>query len=377
MSDATRVSTLVLGAGPSGLAVAGALRLRGHEATVVDRADAVGHSWRQHYRRLHLHTPKQLSHLPGLPWPADHPQYPSRQQVVEYLEAYAAHHDIRPRFGVAVEGATPTDGGWHVRTSAGDLVARHFVVASGYNAAPWRPSWPGQDTFAGRVIHSGDYRDGAPFRGQRVLVVGAGNSGAEIALDLWEHGATVEWSIRGPINVGPRDPFGVPAQVFGIANRHLPLAAADALGGAVVERHMRGLEAFGIRRAAEGPATQLVRRGRVMLLDVGTIDLVRQGHIIVRPGIEAFEGEQVVFADATRCAAHAVVLATGYRPALDRFLPDAEALTDARGYPRWHGRPGAVPGLWFCGFANPLSGALRESRLEARRIARGIARGLA
>lgn len=376
MSDATRVSTLVLGAGPSGLAVAGALRQRGRDATVVDRADAVGHSWRHHYRRLHLHTPKQLSHLPGLPWPADHPQYPSRQQVVDYLEAYAAHHDIRLHFGVAVETASLAEGGWRVQTSAGDFLTPHFVVASGYNAAPWRPSWPGQEAFAGRVLHSGDYRDGAPFRGQRVVVVGAGNSGAEIALDLWEHGATVEWSIRGPINVGPRDPFGVPAQVFGIANRHLPLAAADALGGAVVERYMRGLESLGIRRATEGPATQLVRRGRVMLLDVGTIDLVRQGQIVVRPGIEAFEGEQVVFADATRCAADAVVLATGYRPALDRFLPDAEALTDARGYPRWHGRPGAVPGLWFCGFANPLSGALRESRLEARRIARGIDRGL-
>ncbi|MCB9540214.1 MAG: NAD(P)/FAD-dependent oxidoreductase [Myxococcales bacterium] len=375
MSDATQASTLVLGAGPAGLAVAGALRMRGHDAIVVDRADAVGHSWRHHYRRLHLHTPKQLSHLPGLPWPAADPQYPSRQQVVDYLEAYAAHHDIRPRFGVAVEAAAPADGGWRVQTSEGEIHARHFVVASGYNAVPWRPVWPGEADFGGRILHSGDYRDGAPFRGQRVLVVGAGNSGAEIALDLWEHGATVEWSIRGPINVGPRDPFGVPAQVFGIANRHLPLALADALGGAVVERYMRGLEALSIRRAAEGPATQLVRRGRVMLLDVGTIDLVRQGHIRVRPGIEGFESDAVVYADGGRGEVDTVVLATGYRPALDRFLADAEALTDARGYPRWHGRPGAVPGLWFCGFANPLSGALRECRLEAQRIARAIDRG--
>ena len=370
------IPIVIVGAGPSGLAVVASLRARGLDAVILDRGEGVGQSWRDHYRRLHLHTPKQLSHLPGLRFGADLPQYPSRQQVVDYLEAFARHHALAPRFGVEVRRASPGAGGWQLETSSGAMAARHLVVASGYNAEPVRPTWEGEADFAGRVLHSRDYRDGKPFEGQRVMVVGAGNSGAEIALDLWESGARVAWSVRHPVNIGPRDPLGLPAQLFGIMNRRLPLAVADGLSRVIIGRFMRGLDRFGLRQPVEGPATLLARDGRVMLLDVGTIDLVRQGQIQVHAGIERFTATGVITAQGGAVPLDAVVLATGYRPRLDRWLTVADQVTDARGHPRWHAAPGGLPGLWFCGFANPISGGLRESRIEARRLARHLGRAL-
>ena len=223
-------------------------------------------------------------------------------------------------------------------------------------------------------MHSSAYQDGAPYAGQDVLVVGAGNSGAEIAIDLWEHGARVSLCVRGPVHVAPRDAFGMPAQLVGIAYSKLPVSVADALARRLLRLAVPDLAPYGLERPEKGPVKMLVEDGRVPLIDVGTLALIRQGHIRVVPGIEGFGEREVHFVDGKQLPIDAVVLATGYRARLDRFLEDADTLTGARGYPRWHGVAGPVPGLYFCGFANPVSGALRESGIEARRIARSIAR---
>ncbi len=371
--------TLVLGAGPSGLAVAACLRERGQTFVQVDRADAVGAAWRGHYRRLHLHTVKRHSGLPGLPFPDHDPTYPSRQQVVDYLERYVEHHGLEPRLGVHVHGARHDGSHWRLETSEGEIQATNLVVASGYNGLPQIPEWPGLSRsdalFAGVVVHSSAYQDGAPFVGQDVLVVGAGNSGAEIAIDLWEHGARVALCVRGPVHVAPRDAFGVPAQLVGIAYSKLPVSVADVLARRLLRLAVPDLAPYGLQRPEKGPVKMLVEDGRVPLIDVGTLALIRQGHVRVVPGIEGFGEREVRFVDGQQLPFDAVVLATGYRARLDRFLEDADTLTDDRGYPRWHGVAGPVPGLYFCGFANPVSGALRESGIEARRIARSITRG--
>ncbi len=142
---------MIIGAGPSGLAAAGALRAAGAEAVVLEAADAVGSLWRKHYDRLHLHTVKKHSALPGLPYPDDVPKHVPRDAVVAYLERYAEHFDIRPRFGVRVGGISRLEGRYALDTSDGALTAANVIVATGYNRRARTPEWPGQADFGGRI----------------------------------------------------------------------------------------------------------------------------------------------------------------------------------------------------------------------------------
>src|SRR5262249_47185304 len=142
--------------------------------------------------------------------------YPSRAQVVEYLERYARQFQIEPRFGHAVTSARRTEAGWVVRAGDAEIQSRALVVATGYNRVPKLPDFPGRERFRGAVLHSSGYQNGDAFRGKRAIVVGIGNSGGEIALDLWEHGVDTTLSVRSPVHVVPRDLYGIPAQVNSI-----------------------------------------------------------------------------------------------------------------------------------------------------------------
>ncbi len=366
---------VVLGAGPSGLAVGGALRMKGVSFEVLERADAPGHTWRTHYDRLHLHTVKQHSSLPGLPWPAHVPMYPSRDEVVAYLEAYARHHRIEARLGETITRVRRDGDRWAVEHTSGTTRARHVVVATGYNRVPHIPTWPGREGFAGEVIHSGAYRNGRAFKGRRALVVGAGNSGAEIALDLWESGARTALCVRGPLHVVPRDVFGIPAQVNSLrVMSRLPPRVADRLSLLMLDRVVGDLSPWGIRRPAIGPVSQVLVNKQIPLIDVGTVALIKQGHIRVVPGIARFTEAGVALDDGSALDLDLVVLATGYRPALDAFLDDAPRYTDARGYPTHFGADAPAPGLYFVGYRNPLTGALHDIAREATAIAAHIAR---
>ena len=220
-----QADTLVIGAGPAGLAVAACLKKRGASCIILDRAGEVGSSWRHHYDRLHLHSDRDRSALPYLPFPAGTPRYPSREQVIGYLELYARHFDLAPRFNEEVRTVRPCGPGWITTTTAGVYHSRRVVVATGYNAVPYLPQWRGQERFRGRILHSSEYRNGESFRGQSVLVVGFGNSGGEIAIDLHEHGARVAMAVRGPVNIVPREILGVPVLAISIALNRLPAAA--------------------------------------------------------------------------------------------------------------------------------------------------------
>lgn len=366
-------STIIIGAGPAGLAVAACLQQRGLDHLLIDRAAAVGSSWRNHYRRLHLHTVKHHSGLPGLPFPDHYPQYPSRAQVVDYLEAYAAHFDLQPALGEAVTQAQPVADGWQVQTDRRRLTARHLVVASGYNAIPHRPDFEGLATFNGAVLHAAEYRDGAPFAGQSVVVVGCGNSGAEIAIDLFEHGAAaVTMIVRGPRYVTPRDLHGLPAQSTAIALNRLPRRLGDGIARLANRLTMGDLTQYGFQRPKAGPLTEVDRGGRVALIDIGTLALIKQGAIATAPAIARLEPDAVICVDGRRVPAQAIVLATGYRAGIHAFLDPAIAQLDDRGLPQHHGTAGAAPGLFFCGFRNPSTGALREMGIEAQRIAAQI-----
>ncbi len=368
-------AVVIVGAGPAGLAVAACLQRIGVPCVLLERGDRVGMSWHQHYVRLHLHTAKAFSGLPYVPFPRHYPRYPSRLQLIAYLEAYAAHFDIQPHFRENVVAATHTDGAWRTTTTGAVYRSPNLVIATGYNLHPYQPTWPGQAQFLGSIVHSSAYRNGQPYRGKRVLVVGFGNSGGEIAIDLWEHGAQlVVLSVRGPVNVTPRELFGIPATVFAIVQRKLPPPIADALTAPLLRMRFGDLARYGLRKAADGPLTQITTCRRIPLIDVGTVRSIRTGAIMVQPGVVEFTDRRVIFANGSTDEFDTVILATGYRPALDTWLTEASQVTDEQGISCTSGYETGVPGLYFCGFRSVATGLLREINIEAKRIAQAIAR---
>ena len=340
--------------------------------------DSIAASWRTRYRRLHLHTAKQHSGLPHLPFPRHHPRYPSREQVIEYLELYRQHFAIEPRFGQRVQGIVRApDGSWTTTTTTGDAHrSRHVVLCTGRLDTPRRPHWPGEEGFAGEILHSSAYVDGERFAGQRILVVGLGNSGAEIALDLVEHGAHPDIAVRSPVNVVPRDLLGMPIQRSTILTSFLPLPIRDWIGRLVSRLAFGDLAALGLPRPEEGPISQIVKRGRIPLIDVGTVALIRQGKIGLRPGVQRFERDGIRFGDGSAGSYDAVVLATGYEPGVTALVPELRAVTDPEGCPVALDATG-LPGLHFVGFRSPPTGLLRQIAIDARKVARQILRAVA
>ncbi|MFI6037413.1 flavin-containing monooxygenase [Streptomyces sp. NPDC051315] len=370
----------VIGGGPGGLATAYALRAQGIRAVVVERADGVGASWRRHYDRLRLHTTRRLSSLPGLAMPRRFGRWVARDDVVRYLEKYAEYHELELVTGVEVSRVerTPDGTGWLLRASGGrELTGSAVVVATGYNHTPHLPDWPGREAYTGDLTHASAYRDGRPYAGRDVLVVGVGNTGAEIAVDLVESGAErVRLAVRTVPHIVRRTTAGWPAQYSGILVRRLPVGLVDRICR-VMALSLPDLSAHGLPRPDTGLYTR-ARQGAVPVQDAGLIDAVRKGRVEVVAAVEAFEDGKVVLADGTRISPDAVVAATGYVRALEGLVGHLDVLDD-RGLPVTHGprAPENAPGLYFTGFTTPISGTLRELAIDAERIAKAVRRQLA
>lgn len=198
---------VIIGAGPSGLAVGAGLRQQGVPFVILDRADCIASLWQNKtYDRLKLHLPKQFCQLPFFPFPPNFPEYPSKYQFVDYLESYTKKFNISPRFNESVQSAKYDEdcGLWRVRTVVNDCeveyICRWLVVATGENAEKVVPDFEGLDEFTGHVMHACDYRSGEPFEGKKVLVVGCGNSGMEVSLDLCHHNAFPSLVVRSSVN---------------------------------------------------------------------------------------------------------------------------------------------------------------------------------
>jgi putative flavoprotein involved in K+ transport len=368
-----RHEAVIVGAGPAGLAAAATLREEGVEAIVLER-DSVGSSWRKHYDRLHLHTVRWLSDLPGLPIDRREGRWVSRDGVVRYLERYARHHALNVRTNIEVQELTRANGeGWRLRTSDGELEADLVVVATGFNHSPLVPGVPGRETFTGEQVHSAEYRNPGPYRGKDVLVVGTGNSGAEIAVDLVEGGARrVGISVRTPPNILRRDVGGLPAQVVGVLLRPLPVRVVDRFAAIMQRVTVGDLTRYGMPAAREGMYTR-VNKDSVPILDVGLIGLLKKRRVKVFPAVDRLDGPDVVLAGGGRIRPDAVIWATGFQRGLEPLVGHL-GLVAPTGRPAVQGaetHPNA-PGLHFIGYSNPLSGNLREIALDAKRIARAV-----
>ncbi|KUN80085.1 flavin-containing monooxygenase [Streptomyces griseoruber] len=371
----------VIGGGPGGLATAYTLRAQGIRAVVVEKADRVGASWSRHYDRLHLHTTRRLSALPGLKMPRRFGRWVTRDNVVRYLEKYAEVHELEIVTGVEVSRIerTPDGTGWLLHATGGrELTGAAVVVATGYNHTPFLPDWPGRSAFTGDLTHACAYRDGKPYTGRDVLVVGVGNTGAEIAVDLVESGAErVRLSVRTAPHIVRRSTAGWAAQYTAILVRRLPVGLVDRLARPMAKLSVPDLSAHGLPRPGTGLYSR-VKEGAIPVQDVGLIDAIRRGRVEVVAAVESFEdGGKVVLADGTRVTPDAVVAATGYVRALEGLVGHLDVL-DERGLPLAHGprTPKNAPGLYFTGFTTPISGTLRELSIDAEHIAKAVARHL-
>ncbi|MGH3314429.1 MAG: flavin-containing monooxygenase [Streptomyces sp.] len=369
----------IIGAGPGGLATAAALHERGISAVVLEKSPSVAASWRSHYDRLRLHTTRRWSALPGLAIPRSYGRWVARDDLVRYLEGYVEHHGIEVATGVEVDSIERRDEQWVLHANGGRrLTTPAAVVATGYNHTARLPSWDGRDSFEGELLHASRYRNAKPYAGKDVLVAGAGNTGAEIAVDLAEGGAArVRLAVRTVPHIVRRSTLGWPAQASGVLCRRLPTRVVDGLAARLAKAAIPDLSGYGLPRPDTGLYTR-ARQGAIPVQDVGLIEAVRRGRVEPVAALESFDGAKVQLADGGTVTPDVVIAATGYERGLEDLVGPLGVL-DAQGRPLAHGRrthPGA-PGLYFTGYTNPLSGMLRELSLDARRIALAISRATA
>lgn len=367
---------VVVGAGAAGLAAAALLRQRGIDPLVLEQDGAIGGSWARRYDRLHLHTVRAHSGLPGLPIPRDRGTYLSRDAYAAYLEDYTRHHALRVRTGTPVAGlrVVGTPSRWQVVAPDAHWRARAVVVATGQYRVPVVPALPGRDLFAGDIVHSVDYRSATAYAGKRVLVVGAGNSGAEIATDLAERGAAfVALAIRTPPPVVPRDPFGQPVQKTGMLLSRLPPRIADRVACVTARLVLGDLSRHGYPQPAWWPYSSR----RVPVIDVGFVAALKRGAVQVRPALARMTATEAIYADGRAEAFDAIVMATGFTSGLEALI-DGNGVLDAAHDPiARSGEPTALPGLYFNGYVHSLRGHLYEAARAARVLADNVVEYLA
>ncbi|GAY40187.1 hypothetical protein CUMW_050110 [Citrus unshiu] len=373
---------VIVGAGPSGLATAACLRDQGVPFVMLERAECIASLWQKRtYDRLNLHLPKQFCQLPKLQFPEDFPEYPTKRQFIQYLESYAEKFEINPRFNECVQSARydETSGLWRVKTasSAGstktefEYICRWLVVATGENAERVMPDIEGLADFGGEVIHACDYKSGEKYKGKKVLVVGCGNSGMELSLDLSNHNASPSMVVRSSVHLLPREILG--KSTFELATlmmKWLPLWLVDKILLILAWFILGNTESYGLKRPSMGPLALKNTMGKTPVLDIGALKKIRSGDINVVPGIKRISCGQAELINGEKLDIDAIVLATGYRSNVPSWLQESEFFSE-NGFPKApfpHGWKGNA-GLYAVGFTRRgLSGASSD----AMRIAQDI-----
>lgn len=382
MASTSTVSAaaVVVGAGPAGLAAAAELKRVGFTVTVIDRAERVGSSWGKHYDRLHLHTARRLSSLPGHAIPRSLGQWVARDDFIGYLDEYAKTNELDVRLGVTATSLHREQSGiwtvaWAKNAQGGTMRARVVVIATGYNHTAYTPGWESMASFGGTIVHSGDYRNPAELGGSCPLVIGAGNSGAEIAADLAHSGVPVKLAVRTPPNIVRRSVAGIPAQYLVLSISWLPTPVRDVISGWVQAASVGSLAKYGLPKAPRGIVTQMERDDVTPTIDVGLIEALRAGSVSVVPAVDGFTPTGVRFVDGTTAEVDAVVIATGYRRGLDGLIGDLGLLRE-KGRPAVNAEEQSPehPGLYFIGYSNPLAGNLRQIAIDSRKLARDAKR---
>jgi len=369
-----RAATIIVGAGPGGLAVGAALARRGLPATILERANRVGSSWHSYYEGLRLFSSRRHSSLPGLEIDPGCGRWPLRNDMIVYLERYARHHGLDISFGHDVRRILREDGEWRVSTSAGDFRAAHIVLATGKNERAVLPDWPGRENFQGELLHARDYRNARPYRDKSVLVVGCGPSGVDIALELVAIGARRVWlSVRtAPLILQPQR-LGVPADYFAQLIERGPAFLGPFFDRISLAEHRRhgDLAKYGLQPPAQGVVSAWRSRGHGVTLDRGIVAAVKAGDVEIVSAVDGFEGADVLLASRTRLQPDAVIAATGQRPGLEPLVGDL-GIIGVDGRPVVHGGTARrAPKMYFIGY-RLIPGQLPYMTRDAIKIARRI-----
>jgi putative flavoprotein involved in K+ transport len=342
--DTDFAPVVVIGAGQSGLAAASVLHGLDVPTLVLEAGDRPRGSWPGYYDSLRLFSPAEFSSMPGMPFPGEPDLYPGRDEVAEYLERYAATLSVEIQTNARVVSVREAGRGFVVVTAGGmGLEASGIVAASGSFSNPYRPVFPGQSSFTGRVSHVAEYRNPSPYKGMRVVVVGAGDSAAQVANEL-ARVADVTIAARHPLRFIPQRIAGHDVHYW------LGQTGFDSL---------------------PAPWLGKISGGSLITDSVGLRQSLADGLLDVRPMFAALDRDEVVWSEHDREPVDAIILATGYRPSLD-YLRELGAL-DAFGAPLHVGGVSTTHlGLVYVGLEYQRSFAsntLRGVRADAASVA--------
>lgn len=366
---------IVVGAGAAGLAAGDALARKGIAAVLLEREARPAEPWRRRHKQLNLNTHRHFSALPGVPYPDKTPAFPKRDTVAEYLDDYATKRGLDIEFGVEVTRIEPDSDGWTVQTSAGPRRTRNVVVATGRDRVPWMPDWPGQEGFAGKIVHSADFGDIDAYKGKRVLVVGGGNS----AFDALNHLVRVKteniwFSLRHGPSLLPKRIFRISVHRLSGLLEWMPVRWVDWILAATQRVVFGDLSRYGVPKRKNGGASRLDSEQIAIAVDEGAVKALKAGRIRMAAPIAKFGPEGVTLQDGNIIQPDIVIAATGYRSGLEPMV-GALGVLDEHGSPRvtpTHLSP--LPGLWFLGMRPGLTGDFRSSVVQGQRIAEAIAK---
>ncbi|MGF1664059.1 MAG: flavin-containing monooxygenase [Kineosporiaceae bacterium] len=312
----------VVGAGPAGLLATRRLAEAGADFRVFERHTDVGGIWdidapgSPMYETAHFISSRTLSGFPGFPMPEAYPDYPHHREILEYIRAYADHHDLRRHisFGTEVRRAARGDEGWQLELGDGEQVrARYLICANGVTWDPVEVTWPGDSTI--EVRHSRDYRSPSELAGRRVLVVGAGNSGVDIACDAAFAADAAFISVRRGYHVIPKHVMGVPADVFAARGPKLPHLLERWVFEGLLRIVVGDLRRYGLPR----PDHHVFETHPI--LNSQLLHYLAHGDCVAKPDVVRLDGDEVVFADGSRERIDLVITATGYRHSVPYLDP--------------------------------------------------------
>lgn len=371
---------LVIGAGPAGIACAYYLQQAGLSYKVVDKATEIASTWNSLYPSLRLNTTRFFSHLPGKKFPLSYGLFPTAKQYHRYLVNYVQEHQFNIQLGVEVKHVTPENGGWRVETSEDSAWYKSVILASGRFSKPWLPSIPGMDAYENPIIHAHDYHGAQDFIGQRVMVVGNGPSGVDIATELGRTEGIVKPVLlaqRTGVMLRPRYPWGLPKHLWVIISEKLPDFIGKPLMNKINNMRFENLERLGIKSPQTEEASSAAggTRGREL------IEVVKAGKVQCVDAPVQFEPDGMILQSGERVQVDVVIMGTGYLPALDYL--DIEYQTDNQGWPlrvdgdvnrQDTGKRELVghPGLYLVGVFYTGKGAMYNFNVEAKQAVEEI-----
>ncbi|CAK8565093.1 unnamed protein product [Lathyrus sativus] len=333
-------TVVIVGGGPSGLAISALLTQHSVSHIILEKEDCNASLWRKNaYDRLNLHLASEFCSLPLMPHPSSGPTYLTKDQFLQYIDKYVDHFDIKPRYYRDVKSAKYDEvmNKWMVEarnTFEGTLEvygAMFLVIASGENSEGFIPNVPGLGKFEGEMVHSKNYKSGSKYKSEDVLVVGCGNSGMEIAYDLHNWGANTSIVIRNPVHVFTKDMIRTGMRLV----QYLPVWIVDIIITFQAKLKYGDLSKYGIYRPKDGPLYLKNVTGKSAVIDVGTIEKIKDGAIKVVPsGIKEIKKKNVIFENNMEKEFDAIVFATGYKSVANGWLKDYQYALNEKGFPK-------------------------------------------